>query len=121
MKIKLDQNLSQFLRDDLTRLKLDVDTVVDEGLSGVSDNEVLKAARSEGRILFTLDTDFLNLKKYPSSKHRGGIVFRPQRQGALAVSKFILAFVRSADLRKYFGETVVVERTRVRIVRMRSK
>lgn len=62
MKIKLDQNLSQYLRDDLTALEHDVETVFDEGLSGADDVVVLKAARSDDRILFTLDTDFFNLK-----------------------------------------------------------
>jgi len=39
MRIKLDQNLSQYLRDDLTALKHDVDTVLDQGLSGAADPE----------------------------------------------------------------------------------
>jgi len=34
MKIKLDQNLSQHLRDVLATFNHDVDTVFDEGLSG---------------------------------------------------------------------------------------
>jgi len=117
MKIKLDQNLSQYLRDDFTALKHDVDTVFDQGLSGASDPEVLNAATSENRILLTLDTDFLDLKKYPPDKHCGVIVFRPPRQGALAVAKFVKAFVGSADLRQNYGHTTVVERTRARILK----
>ena len=119
MKIKLDQNLSQYLRDDLTELEHDVDTVFDEGLSGAKDAVVLKAAESNDRILFTLDTDFLNLSMYPTKSHRGVIVFRPPRQGALAVAKFIKAFVRSGDLEKYVGHTTVIERTRTRILKDR--
>jgi len=119
MKIKLDQNLSQYLRDDLTALQHDVDTVLDQGLSGASDPEVLKAATSHDRILFTLDTDFLDLKVYPPSNHRGVIVFRPPRQGALAVTKLVKGFVRSTDLGKYYRQTTVVERTRARILRRR--
>jgi predicted nuclease of predicted toxin-antitoxin system len=59
MKIKLDQNFSQHLRDDLTALKHNVDTVLDQGLSGATDPEVLKAATSHDRILFTLDNDLI--------------------------------------------------------------
>src|SRR3989442_1762939 len=117
MKIKLDQNLSQYLRDDLTALKHDVDTVLDQGLSGASDPEVLKAATSHDRILFTLDTDFLDLKTYPPKSHRGVVVFRPPRQGALSVAKFVKAFVRSTELGKYYGQATVVERTRARILK----
>jgi hypothetical protein len=119
MKIKLDQNLSQYLRDDLTALKHGVDTVVDEGLSGASDAEVLKAATSQDRILFTLDTDFLDLKASPLDSHCGVVVFRPPRQGALAVAEFVKAFVRSTDLEKYYRRTTVVERRRARILKRR--
>ena len=59
MKIKLDQNLSRHLSEVLAALNHDVDTVFDEGLTGVDDDTVLQAARSQDRILFTLDTDFL--------------------------------------------------------------
>ena len=117
MRIKLDQNLSQSLRDDLSALKHDVDTIFEEGLSGSEDPEVLAAATSQDRILFTLDKDFLNLEVYPPDSHRGVVVFRPPRQGALAVAKFVLAFVRSTDLRKYYGQTTAVERTRARILK----
>ena len=119
MKIKLDQNLSQYLRDDLTALEHDVDTVVDQGLSGAADPEVLKAATLHNRILFTLDTGFLDVKAYPPGRHCGVIVFRPPRQGALSVAKFVKSFVRSADLEKYYCKTTVVERTRARVVRRR--
>ena len=115
MKIKLDQNLSQYLRTDLAALKHDVDTVVDQGLSGASDPAVLKAATHD-RILFTLDTDFLDLKAYPRNSHRGVIVFRPPRHGASSVAKFVTSFVRSTDLEKYYRRTTVVERTRARII-----
>ena len=117
MKIKLDQNLSQSLRDELTALTHYVDMVFHEGLSGALDPGVLKAAKSHDRILFTLNTDFLNLKVYPPESHHGIIVFRPPRKGAVAVAEFVKAFVRSSDLKKYVGETTVVERTRARIIK----
>jgi len=77
----------------------------------------LHEATKQGRILFTLDTDFLNLKTYPPRKHSGVVVFRPARQGARAVTKIIEAFVRSADLTKYRKRTAIVERTRIRVFR----
>jgi len=115
MKIKLDQNLSIHLRDVLAALDHDVDTVFDEGLSGVDDASVLQAASSQDRVLFTLDTDFLNLKAYPPGTHSGVVVFRPPRQGALTLTKFVRAFVVSSDLRRHHGLTTIVERTRIRV------
>ena len=115
MKIKLDQNLSIYLREVLAALDHDVDTVFDEGLTGVDDVVVLQAARSQDRILSTLDTDFLNLKVYPPGTHSGIVVFRPPRQGALTLAKFVKAFVLSSDLRRHHGLTTIVERTRTRV------
>jgi hypothetical protein len=115
MKIKLDQNLSVHLREVLAALDHDVDTVFDEGLTGGDDVAVLQTARSQDRILFTLDTDFLNLKVYPPGTHSGIVVFRPPRQGALTLAKFVKAFVLSSDLRRHHGLTTIVERTRTRV------
>jgi len=115
MKIKLDQNLSIHLRQRLAALDHDVDTVFDEGLTGGDDPVVLQAASSQDRILFTLDTDFLNLKAYPPGTHSGIVVFRPPRQGALTLAKFVKAFVLSSDLRRHHKFTTIVERTRVRV------
>ena len=116
MKIKLDHNISRHL-DTLEKFAHDVDTAFDEGLAGATDKELLYKASNEGRILFTLDTDFLNLKIYPPKNHGGVVVFRPARQGALAISNIVEAFIRSADLKKYRKRTAVVERTRIRIFR----
>lgn len=115
MKIKLDQNLSVHLRGGLAELNHDVDTVFDEGLTGADDEAVLQSASSQDRILFTLDTDFLNLKAYPPGAHSGVVVFRPPRQGALTLARFVKAFVLSRDLRRHHKLTTIVERTRVRV------
>lgn len=115
MKIKLDQNLSIRLREGLEALNHDVDTVFDEGLTGGDDIAVLQAASSQDRLLFTLDTDFLNLKVYPPGTNSGIVVFRPPRQGALTLLKFVKAFVQSSDLRRHQRRTTIVERTRIRV------
>ncbi|HET6979848.1 MAG TPA: DUF5615 family PIN-like protein [Pyrinomonadaceae bacterium] len=115
MKIKLDHNLSRHLQAVLEVYGHNVDTEFDEGLARAIDKEVLHEASNQGRILFTLDTDFLNLKVYPPRDHAGVVVFRPARQGALAIMKIVEAFVRSADLKKYRRRTAVVERTGIRI------
>jgi Domain of unknown function (DUF5615) len=52
MKIKLDENPSQRLCEFLVALKRDVNTVINENLSGADDFDVLKAASSEDRYPF---------------------------------------------------------------------
>src|SRR5215212_7302653 len=117
MKIKLDHNLSRDLKIALEAFGHDVDTAFDEGLARATDKEVLREASDENRILFTLDTDFLNLKTYSPRNHGGVVVFRPSRQGALAIIKFVEAFVRTTDFNKFRSRTAVIERTRIRIFR----
>ena len=115
MRIKLDENLSERLQTVLEDLGHDTDTVVSEELSGSHDDNVLRAAGLADRLLFTLDTGFLDLKHYPPGSHKGIVVFRPPTQGALTVIRFVSAFVRSANLRKHARHTTIVERTRTRI------
>jgi predicted nuclease of predicted toxin-antitoxin system len=64
VKIKLDENLSRHLKDALSQLGHDVATAVEEGLLGKVDTEVGAAAKGEDRMIFTLDLDFADLRKF---------------------------------------------------------
>ncbi|HEV8722868.1 MAG TPA: DUF5615 family PIN-like protein [Candidatus Binatia bacterium] len=61
MKIKIDENLSHHLKDPLAQLGHDVSTALEEGLLGKVDIEIGAAAKSEDRMIFTLDLDFADL------------------------------------------------------------
>ena len=65
MKIKLDENLSRYLKDPLSQLGLDASTALEEGLLGKVDVKVGAAAKREDRMIFTLDLDFADLRKFP--------------------------------------------------------
>ena len=64
MKIKLDENLSRHLRAPLLGLGHEVSTALEESLLGKVDTEVGAAAKSEDRMIFTLDLDFADLRKF---------------------------------------------------------
>lgn len=117
MKLKLDENLSRHLKRTLSRHHHDVLTVADEGLLSELDPAVAAAAQSEGRMLFTLDVEFVDLRKYPPGSHPGIILFRPKTFGPLAVNRFVEEFVRNNHLEPFAGCVVVVEPTRIRIRR----
>jgi predicted nuclease of predicted toxin-antitoxin system len=117
MKIKLDENISRHLKPYLQQTDHDVFTTADEGLLGKSDVEVGAAAKAEGMVLFTLDLEFADLRKFPPGTHPGIILFRPQSIGPLATNRFILNFVKETDLTPLSGCTVIVDPTRVRIRR----
>jgi predicted nuclease of predicted toxin-antitoxin system len=77
MKIKLDENLSRHLKPRLSGLGHDVTTTADERLLSQPDPVVAAAARVENCIVFTLDIEFADLRKYLPGTHPGIILFRP--------------------------------------------
>lgn len=115
MKLKLDENLSHYLKPRLAALGHDVTTTADEGLLSRPDTTVAAAAAAEGRMLLTLDLEFADLRKYPPGSHPGMIVFRPRTFGPLSVNRAVEAFVRDTDLAPLAGCVVVVEPARMRI------
>lgn len=116
-KVKLDEHLPRSLAELLTRRGIDADTVADEGLSGGSDPDVLAAAVSEGRIVFTLDRGFGDIRAYPPGAHPGIVVFRVEDQSASAVSRAVLELVDGHDLRHLVGTITVVQGGLLRIRR----
>ena len=117
MRIKLDENLSRHLRVLLEARQHDVQTAADEDLLSKPDQVIAEAARKEGRMVFSLDTDFADIRTYAPGSHPGIILFRPRSFGPLAVNRFIEEFVRDADLEKLGGCLVIVEPDRMRIRR----
>jgi predicted nuclease of predicted toxin-antitoxin system len=70
VKLKLDENLGRRWASQLRDGGHDVHTVIDEGLSGADDVDVLAAAVAEDRELVTMDLDFANPIRFPP-KDRG--------------------------------------------------
>ena len=115
MKLKLDENLSRHLKHVLENLNYDVLTASDQGLLSQDDTTIGKAAKTEGRMLLTLDLEFGDLRKYPPGNHPGIILFRPRSFGPLAVNRFLEEFVRDTDLDQFSGCVVVVDPSKVRV------
>lgn len=115
MKLKLDENLSRHLKPALAGLGHDVLTVADENLLSQPDAEIARAAKSEQRMLLTLDVEFADLRKYPPGSHPGVILFRPLSLSPLSVNAFITGFVRGTDLEKLDACVAVVDPVHVRV------
>lgn len=117
MKIKLDENLSRYLKAPLEQRGHEVKTAGEEGLHGKSDVEVGAAAKGEERMIFTLDLEFADLRKFPPGSHPGVILFRPRSMGPRAVNQFVLKFVEDTDLAQLTRCIAVIEPDRIRVRR----
>jgi predicted nuclease of predicted toxin-antitoxin system len=82
-----------------------------------NDTKIGEAAKTEGRMLLTLDLEFGDLRKYPPGRHPGIILFRPRSFGPLAVNRFVEKFVRETNLEQLYGCVVVVDPSKVRVRR----
>lgn len=120
MKIKLDENLSRHLKDLLSQLGHDAATALEEGLLGKIDMEIGAVAKSEERMIFTLDLDFADLRKFPPGSHPGVVLFRPRSMGPLAVHQFISRFARQTRLEELARCLAIVEPHRIRVRRPSS-
>jgi hypothetical protein len=79
IRFHLDENVDPAVAEGLTRQGIDVTTTVRVGLGGASDEAQLTFTRNEGRVIFTLDDDFLRLAM--GGAEHGGIVYcHPQHR-----------------------------------------
>lgn len=73
MRLLLDENLSPQQAAILREQGHDAIAVVDAGLSGQPDEKIRGFAIAENRVLLTLDSDFANMLRFPTSGTPGVI------------------------------------------------
>ena len=117
MKIKLDENLHVGLAATFTAAGHDVDTVVDEVLSGADDPTVLAAATAEDRLVVTLDRGFGDVRAYPPGTHAGVLVLRLGDQALPAAQVAVAALLRAIDLDTLAGCIAVYRNGEIRVRR----
>lgn len=119
MKVKLDENVPRSASQVLDAAGHDVDTVVDEDLTGASDPRVVAAAAATGRLLITLDRGLGDIRTYPPGSHAGILVLRPPAQSAQAVVAMLTELVAAHDLATLFGAIAIAQRGLLRVRRAR--
>ncbi len=111
MTFKVDENLPDDAASTLRREGFDAHTVRDEELQGATDELVSGAARSEGRVLITLDRDFCDIRAYPPSANAGIVVLRPVSQDKHAVLSLLRRLLLVLKRESPVGKLWIVERT----------
>lgn len=115
LRLFCDQNIRvdtvQFLRT----LGHDVASAREYGMQTASDPEILERAVLEGRVLLTFNSDFGDIRYYPSGTHTGIIRLRIDPQTAEVVHPVLRAALASLSGEEIAGKLVTVTRDRVRI------
>lgn len=95
----------------------EVDTVINEHLTGAADPAVLAAATAAGRVLVSLDRGLGDIRAYPPGSHAGVAVLRLADQSATAVTDAIASLAALADPVTLAGANSVPQRGLLRIRR----
>lgn len=72
----VDEDLPRSLARALAVVGMDAIHVIDAGLRGRSDSDILAGAKEQHRTLLTGDLDFSNLLRYPLGTHSGIVIAR---------------------------------------------
>ena len=115
MNFKLDENLAPRLSSLFAVGGHDVETVIGEGMSGSSDNEIYTHCLRENRTLITLDLDFANPLRFPPENTSGIIVLRPPLPLLPLIRTTIegaLSHIKSGEVH---GRLWIVELGRIRV------
>lgn len=114
MRFKLDENVPSEIAVFLRAEGHDVETVLDESLSGKPDRAIAEAARIEQRVLASLDKDFADLRSFPPSEHEGLLVFRPARQDPATLVRLWRSLLPVLARESVRGQLWIVEERGVR-------
>lgn len=120
MRIKLDENIPTRLAGTLSALGHEVDTVMQEGMTGRPDTDVWERAQQDGRFLITQDLDFSNIRRFTPGGHHGLLLVRLRSPGRQILAKKIQALFETEDCSGWQRCFVVVTDKKLRVQRPKS-
>jgi predicted nuclease of predicted toxin-antitoxin system len=113
-QFKLDENVGRRLQRIFHDRGHDAVTVRDQKLRGASHPRVLSAASAEGRILVTMDQDFVNVLLFPPATTAGVAVTRfPGRATARLLESLVAALLEALEQKRIKGRLWIVEPGRI--------
>lgn len=95
IKFYADEQVSKAVVQGLRQRGVDVLTAREANMLGASDEEHLKLARAEGRVIFTQDDDFLRLRAV--SADHAGIVYAPQQRSIGRIIRGLMLIYQVLD------------------------
>jgi predicted nuclease of predicted toxin-antitoxin system len=116
VKIKLDENFGRRTQQIFLEAGHDVQTVLQEAIPGVSDQQLYEICLKEGRCLITLDLDFSNVLRFPPDPTSGIVVIRLPRNPTLStLERLVRQFLQAASQMPVANKLWIVEAGRVRV------
>jgi predicted nuclease of predicted toxin-antitoxin system len=115
VKLFLDENLSPQLAAELRTAGHDAVAVLEVGLSGATDEQVLHFAVENGRVLVTLDADFANVMRFPPAQTLGVVRLKVHPATEERIRQAIrraLLYLQNIDIT---GRLAVVDEDKIRI------
>jgi predicted nuclease of predicted toxin-antitoxin system len=117
MKFKVDENIPLRAVAHLRALGHDVETVLEEGLGGATDDRVWTAATNEGRFLITQDLDFSDIRRYAPGSHPGILLIRLEDRDQPRIVEFLSKWIESEPMETWAGAFIVASSRKLRIMR----
>jgi hypothetical protein len=115
VKLLLDENLSPRRSSDLRSEGYDAYAVIEIGLSGATDEQILRDAIENGRVIVTLDADFANCHTFSAGTYAWGCAIEgPSTHGGehpAGHSKSLAALAQHRPT----GRLAIVDKEKIRI------
>lgn len=115
MKLFLDENLSPQHAAELRTEGHDAVAVLEVGLSGATDEQILHFAVENGRVIVTLDADFANVMRFPPAQTLGVVRLKVHPATEERIRQAIrraLLYLQNIDIT---GRLAVVDEDKIRI------
>ena len=117
-RFPIDEDLPRSLARALSAAGMDAIHVIDAGLRGRSDSDVLGGARDGGRTLLTADLNFSNLLRYPLGTHAGIVIARfPNEMPVDRLNASVVGALEGLAEHEIAGGLVIIEPGRLRLRR----
>ena len=120
LSFKLDEDLSPLVGEPIRAAGLAVATVVEQGESGYSDQELWKQVTTAGEILVTADKGFGDIRVFVPGTHTGIVLLRPDRESLLEYRALMESLIFNHDPHDLVGALTVISPRGVRIRRPTS-
>ena len=109
IKFLADENIPPALVSVLRTKGYDIGDIKEKKLFGLSDEEVVKLAGRESRIILTCDKDFANLIKFPLRTHKGVILLRFSNLSPLNIIQRFIPLLETKIKDRLTGSLVIIK------------